>query len=181
MLQHKLAIVFPTEGNLSDDALRQMLWGKAAELVKPLLGKTCVRFEPAFDAWAQKIDRPYGVILGRSDPALFLYFYATAKKKQEAAVHFHMNAFLGGMEPIEKHEDNDRIIYSVQLTGAGEEFSAHMMWHVAMMSGELVNDCGIYYAVPRQAVASNALEKEILKHSDRYALCMVTLVTEETE
>lgn len=179
-MQHKLAIVFPIAGDTeSDNALRQALWIKATELLIPQLGKAYARFEPALSAWKQKIDRPYSVILGRSDPALFLYFFAAAKANQEAAIRFHMESFLGGMEPIDQREEDGAIICSVSFKGTGEDVAPHMLWHIGMISGELLNDCGIYYALQRQAVASNALEKEIVEHVSRYALCMVTLMTEE--
>lgn len=180
MRQFKLAIVFPVgQETENDNTLRQILWGKAAELLTPQLGKYYTRFEPAVRAWNQDIDRPYGVILGKSDPALFLYFYAAAKAHQADAIKFHMGAFLDSMELTDRCETDGATIYSVSLNGSGEEVHAHMLWHIAMMGGKIMNDCGIYYALQRQAVASNALDQDILEHATRYALCMVTLIAEE--
>ena len=73
MLTTNLAIVTPvTEAD--DRAAREAVWQQVTERIVPQMGKLCTRFEPSVGAWGQKVSSPYSVILGRSEPALFLYF-----------------------------------------------------------------------------------------------------------
>ena len=59
--------------------------------------------------------------------------------------------------------------------GGEEGMSAHLFWHVGMMSGELFPDAGIYYVPARQAVISEALDRQILSSIGNYALSVVRL------
>ena len=90
-----LVLVLSTDGLTGDDAaLRTALWSQVSELLQPTLGRVCKRFEPAVEAWRQKIDQDYGILLGRSDPALFLYFYSSGRHRQEEAVQYHLHGML---------------------------------------------------------------------------------------
>ena len=72
-----LAIVHPVDKlQGSDDAVRTQVWAETTHLLIPMLGKLYARFEPAQKAWRQATYTPLGVVLGRTDPALFLYFFS---------------------------------------------------------------------------------------------------------
>ena len=92
-----------------------------------------------------------------------------------------MTEFLDGIEPISKNEQAGVTVYSVQVKGDGENMAPHMLWHLAMIAGELMPDCGVYFPREQQAFVDDTLEKKGLNHLNRYALCMVTLAMEEAK
>lgn len=68
-----LAIVHPVDKlQGSDDTVRTQVWAETTQLLTPMLGKLYARFEPAQKAWRQATYTPLGVVLGRTDPALFV-------------------------------------------------------------------------------------------------------------
>lgn len=176
MKSTQLALVFPLgDHHKNDNAARISVWSEAVAILQPLLGKVCSRFEPSVRAWKQDINQPFGVVLGRSEPAQFLYFYATGKHVQNEAMRFHLSGFLDQLEPVgENGEDSG--IYAVQITpGKNDALAAHLFWHISAMAGEVLPDLGIYFVKEKQAVVSDETDKEILSHIERYAICMVTL------
>ena len=172
-----MALLHPTEGLSEDDkALCEQLWAKTTELLKPKLGKLYKRFEPAGKAWGNAINKPFGVVLGRSDPQAFLLFYVNAKQAQERAVKYHMGGVLGNLDLGEEFADgNLRGFTATPKEGGEKDMSAHLFWHVGMMTGELFPDAGIYYVPARQAVISEALDRQILSSIGNYALSVVRL------
>ena len=125
------------------------------------------------------MEQPFGVILGRSDPALFLYLYAMGKKFQDEAIQFHLDGFLKNME-VDQTLEHGRVLFcSMSVKGDGENLKPHLMWHLSMMKGELLPDCALYYLREKQAHATDDLDEKVLSHLDRYALCAVSLVMEE--
>lgn len=177
-----LAMVIPIDtAEKNDQSIRAAVWQMATELLLPQLGKRYSRFEPANKAWKQTVNQPFGVVIGRNDPAVFLYFYAAGKSHQEAAIQFHMASFLEGLEPIIKNEQAGVAMYAVQICGDGSDVAPHMLWHVALMNGELLPDCGIYFAQEKRALADDALDKHVLSHLEHYAMCVVTLTLEAEE
>lgn len=87
-----LAIVHPVDKlQGSDDAVRTQVWAETTHLLTPMLGKLYARFEPAQKAWRQATYTPLGVVLGRTDPALFLYFFTYGKTVQKESMEFHLS------------------------------------------------------------------------------------------
>ena len=87
-----LAIVHPVDKlQGSDDAVRTQVWAETTQLLTPMLGKLYARFEPAQKAWRQATYTPLGVVLGRTDPALFLYFFSYGKTVQKESMEFHLS------------------------------------------------------------------------------------------
>lgn len=78
ILTKNVAIIAPVT-DTDDQTAREAVWQQVTERIVPQMGKLCTRFEPSGGAWGQKVSSPYSVILGRNEPALFLYFYASAK------------------------------------------------------------------------------------------------------
>nr|WP_325195044.1 helix-turn-helix domain-containing protein [uncultured Oscillibacter sp.] len=76
MRVNQLVVVVPVPGpGMDDAAVRTEVWQQVSAFLLQYLGKRYIRFEPATLAWNQKVEQPFGVILGRSDPAMFLYLY----------------------------------------------------------------------------------------------------------
>ncbi len=175
-----LAIIHSVSGMTgTDENLRRQVWMQTAELLKPMLGKVCGRFEPAAKAWGQDVDKPYGTILGRCDPALFLYFFATGQEVQSKAVKHHMNAFMCQFDLGEKHQDGEMTGFTLNpKSDAGQEIAVHLQWHLGMMAGEVFPDSGIYVAPARQSVVSEKLSEQILKHIGDYAISVVRICDE---
>jgi len=177
-----LAVIVPADLAAGDEnRLRYTVWQTVSELLLPKLGKDFSRFEPATVAWNQRLDKPFGVVLGRSDPALFLYYYTTAKAMQQDMINRHMAAFMGNIEPLAKSEKGGMAIYAMEVKGDGKELGAHLAWHLGMMTGELQPDCGLYFVAEKEAYAHDALERKVLSNMERYALCMVNLVKKEDQ
>ncbi|MEG2678658.1 MAG: hypothetical protein RR949_01895 [Oscillospiraceae bacterium] len=176
-----MAVVVPVENPAQDDAAsRTLVWSKVVELLKPGLGKLYHRFQPATAAWAQALSHPLGVVMGKTEPALFLYLYGAAKVQQGKAINFHMDSLLGELEPGTKIQDGKITGYVVEVKGDGENLGPHLLWHMGMMTGALLPDCGVYYLAHKEAFAADALDREVLTNVPGYALCMVTLAVEET-
>ena len=150
------------------------LWTKTTELLKPNLGKLYDRFEPAGEAWDKTIDKPYGVVLGRSDARAFLVLYANARECQEQAVKFHMNGFLGGFDMGESFDEGSMHGFTMNpKQGATTEISVHLSWHIGMMAGQIFPDAGIYFVPARQSAIGDALDQQILSNIGNYALSLV--------
>lgn len=180
MKANPMAIIVPANpAAVSANELRTAVWETVTELLLPKLGKYFSRFEPAAFAWNQRLDRPFGVVLGREDPALFLYYYNTAKAMQQHMIKRHMLPILENLNPIIKDEKDGLSVYAVEMKGDGTELGAHMAWHLAMIAGELQPDCGLYFAAEQEAYANDVLEKEVMSNMGRYALCVVNLVAKE--
>ena len=97
MLTANIAIVAPvTEAD--DRAAREVVWQQVTERIVPQMGTLCTRFEPSAGAWGQKVSSPYSVILGRNEPALFLYFYASAKHQLDERAKAHLAGFMEHLE-----------------------------------------------------------------------------------
>ena len=175
-----LAVVVPVEtGASGKDKLRTGIWETVVDLLLPALGKHFNRFEPATFAWKQKLDKPFGVILGKEDPGLFLYYYAAAKAMQQHMIKRHMRPILESLNPIVKNQKEGLTVYAVELKNDGMDMGTHMLWHLAMITGEVQPDCGLYFAAEKEAYASDALEKQVLENLERYAICVVNLIAEE--
>lgn len=118
MRVNQLVVVVPVPGpGMDDAAVRTEVWQQVSAFLLQYLGKRYVRFEPATLAWNQKVEQPFGVILGRSDPALFLYLYAMGKKFQDEAIQFHLDGFLKNME-VDQTLEHGRVLFcSIERNG----------------------------------------------------------------
>ena len=180
MKKSDMAFVVPVKGLGENKAgLDLYVWSQVTKILEPTLGKTCGRFEPAEVAWKQSIRNPFGIVYGRSDPALFLYFYAYGKSKQEDAISHHLKGILDKCDVEDKFEEDNIIGISVNpQKGQEDEVAAHLFWHTGMMAGEIFPDAGIYYVSARQSCVSSALDEEILKNIADYAIVMVRFYAE---
>lgn len=182
MKTNPMAIIVPVDlaaGN--ENELRVAVWETVTELLLPKLGKYFSRFEPATFAWKQRLDQPYGIVFGKKDPGLFLYYYMSAKAMQQEMIQRHMTAFFKNIEPLGKSENNGIAVYAMGVKGDGSELGAQLSWHLSMITGELQPDCGVYFAEEKEAFVSDMLDKKVLDHLEQYALCVVNLVKTEDE
>ena len=129
-----LAIVHPVDKlQGSDDAVRTQVWAETTKLLTPMLGKLYARFEPAQKAWRQATYTPLGVVLGRTDPALFLYFFSYGKTMQKEAMEFHLSGLMNSLA-VDQKVDNGNIHSLVMSPRENSEEAAvaHAAWHVGM-------------------------------------------------
>lgn len=178
-----LAIVHPVDKlQGSDDAVRTQVWAETTHLLIPMLGKLYARFEPAQKAWRQATYTPLGVVLGRTDPALFLYFFSYGKTVQKEAMEFHLSGLMNSLD-VDQKVDNGNI-HSLVMSpreNSEEAVAAHAAWHVGMTCGEIFPDSGIHFAAVKQATISDKLTEDIAKNMEQYAISLVHLYAEGAE
>ena len=161
MLTANIAIVAPvTEAD--DRAAREVVWQQVTERIVPQMGTLCTRFEPSAGAWGQKVSSPYSVILGRNEPALFLYFYASAKQQLDERAKAHLDGFMEHLEIGNEQTVGDTKMCTAYLKGDTAEARSHMEWHIASMFGELMPDCGIYFLREGRSYMTEDEHKKIL-------------------
>lgn len=178
-----IAIVHPVDKlQGSDDAVRTQVWEETTHLLTPMLGKLYARFEPAQKAWRQATYTPLGVVLGRTDPALFLYFFSYGKTMQKEAMEFHLSGLMNSLA-VDQKVDNGNIHSLVMSSRENSEEAAvaHAAWHVGMTCGEIFPDSGIYFAAVKQATISDKLTEDIAKNMEQYAISLVRLYAEGAE
>lgn len=175
-----MAVVVPLSGLTPDDQeMRKEIWGTVTNLLMPLLGKGCGMFYPAAQAWGHPVRKPFGIIMGREDPAKFLCLYREARKAQSDATAFHMAPLLDKIDPNAVRRAGDALVCPVELNLDDTNLVGHAFWHVAIHDGSVLPDCGIYYAGLGRAIASRDEERALLIKLSEYALCVVTLEIEE--
>ena len=124
-----LAIVHPVDKlQGSDDAVRTQVWEETTHLLTPMLGKLYARFEPAQKAWRQATYTPLGVVLGRTDPALFLYFFSYGKTMQKEAMEFHLSGLMNSLA-VDQKVDNGNIHSLVMSPRENSELSEESPLH----------------------------------------------------
>lgn len=178
-----LAIVHPVDKlQGSDDAVRTQVWEETTHLLTPMLGKLYARFEPAQKAWRQATYTPLGVVLGRTDPALFLYFFSYGKTMQKESMEFHLSGLMNSLD-VDQKVDNGNIHSLVMSPRENSEEAAvaHAAWHVGMTCGEIFPDSGIYFVAVKQATISDKLTEDIAKNMEQYAISLVRLYAEGAE
>lgn len=139
-------------------------------------------FEPAQKAWRQATYTPLGVVLGRTDPALFLYFFSYGKTVQKESVEFHLSGLMNSLD-VEQKMDNGSTHGFVMNPKENSEaaVAAHTAWHVGMACGDILPDSGIYFAAVKQATISDKLAEDIAKNKGQYAISLITLYAEGAE
>lgn len=171
-----MAVVVPLNGlSPNSQEARKEIWGTVTNLLMPMLGKGCGKFYPAGLAWGHTVRKPFGIIMGKEDPAEFLCLYRKARKAQSEATAFHMAALLDKIDPNAVRRAGDALVCPVELDMNDTDLIGHAFWHVAMHEGSVLPDCGVYYTGLGRAIASREEEKTILISLSDYALCMVTL------
>jgi len=177
-----LAVIVPAKWlPQNTEQARSQVWAQVIQLMLPDLGKLYTRFYPASHPWGQDIQTPFSVVLGKEDPVRFLNVFYRAKRKQEEAVTFHSVGMLENINLEQTDRIKDTLVCYVNADSS-EALTAHTLWHMAVASGSLMPDCGIYYLEQKQAVIHPEQEKAVSGHPSDYALCAVTLeVMEESK
>lgn len=175
-----LAVIVPMKWlPQNTEQARTQAWAAVSQLLLPNLGKYYGRFYPATAPWRQTTKYPFGVVLGREDPVAFLNLFYHAKKKQEDAISFHSTGMLRNINLDRTSQIGDVMICHVTADETNEALKGHSLWHLAMMAGTPLPDCGLYYLEQKSSVINPELEKAVSTHPGDYALCAVTL--EDTE
>lgn len=176
-----LAVVIPVKWlPQNTEQARVQAWATVTQLLIPDLSKLYFRFYPATQPWGQDILAPYSIVLGREDPVTFLNVFHQAKKKQKEAIDFHMAGMLGNINFDQTQKIGDALICCVTADGSNKALEVHSAWHLAMMEGMFLPDCGLYYLEQRRSVIDPELEKTVAARPGDYALCAVTLEMEVT-
>lgn len=176
MKSNHLAVVFPAKGlPQNTEQARSAVWAETSRLMLRDLGILYASFYPAVQTWGIDIRAPYGVVLGRDDPARFLRLFSEARAKQACAIEYHVGGALAetGLERLQAA--GDMLICPVVLDGTNKRLESHVLWHMALASGAILPDCGVYYAEKKHSTVEPGLEKTIGSNPTEYALCMVTL------
>ena len=174
-----VAVVLPiTELSGNEQELQNNVWAKTSDLLLPALGKLYRQFNPASNAWGHPIRNPLGVVLGKQEPELFLALFLAAQKSQMDATAFHAEAMIEKTDLSKVQAVGDSLLCPVVVDGSDPELMVHTLWHLSMHRGDLLPDCGIYYAHLGRAVASLEEQRQVLSRPSDYALCMVMLSPE---
>jgi len=171
-----LAVVCPISGlPQNTEQARQAVWAEVTGLLQPNLGKFYSSFYPASSAWGVELNVPYGVLLGRDDPVRFVRIVANATDAQNAAIDFHANALLAGVDPEQVREAGGALICPVHLDGTNRELESHSIWYLGLATGVFLPDCGIYYMAQQSAIARPELRTAIAANLAGYAVCVVRM------
>lgn len=154
---------------------RTQAWAAVTQLLLPDLGKFYSRFYPSNHPWGQDLSVPYSVVLGQEEPVEFLNVFYHAKKKRDDAISFHSAGMLSNINFDQTKRIGDVLVCHVTADGSNEALQAHSLWHLAVMEGAFLSDCGLYYLEQKQAVIPPEQEKAVSAHPGDYALCAVTL------
>ncbi len=171
-----LAVIVPRRWlPQNTEQARTQAWAAVTQLFLPDLGKWYARFYPANQPWDQDISAPYSVVLGWEDPVTFLNMFHHAKRKQDEAISYHSAGMLSNINFNQTERIGDTLVCHVTADGSSEALQAHSIWHLAVMEGAFLPDCGLYYLEQKRAVLSLEQEKAVSVHPGDYALCAVTL------
>lgn len=138
--------------------------GQKQHICLPLCwGSLYARFEPAQKAWRQATYTPLGVVLGRTDPALFLYFFSYGKTVQKESMEFHLSGLMNSLDVTQKIGDED--IRGFVMSQGEPRRSCGCARRVACGHDLWGNipDSGIYFAAVKQAAISDKLAEDIAK------------------
>ncbi len=171
-----LAVVCPVSGlPQNTEQARQAVWAEVTGLLQPALGKLYSSFYPASNAWGVELNVSYGVLLGRDDPARFMRIVVNATAVQNAAIDFHTNALLAGVDAEQVQEVGDTLICPVHLDETNRELESHSIWYLGLAAGVFLPDCGIYYMAQQSAIAKPELRTAIAANLAGYAVCVVRM------
>ena len=78
-------------------------------------------------------------------------------------------------EPQKQRPSYITLVCHVTADGSSDALKAHSLWHLTMMEGTPLPDCGLYFMEQKCAVINPGLEKAVAARPGDYALCAVTL------
>lgn len=176
MKANHLAIIFPA-GKLPQNTRQACaaVWSKTSRLLLRNMGKLYASFHPAARPWDVGIRTPFGVVLGRDDPALFLSLFFKARRKQRMSIEYHLGSALAATGFDNLRMVGDTLVCPVILDGKDKLLESHIFWQAALASGVILPDCGVYYAEWGRSTVEMGMEKTIESNPADYALCVATL------
>lgn len=171
-----LTLVVPIK-DLPIENIAAEVWGEVTKRLLPDMGKLYTQFYPNVQPWGHGKVNPFGVVLGKTDPMQFLELYAVAKIAQMGAIDHHLNPLISEAKSKSESVLGETLICVVDGSSS-EEVKSHSLWNILLHEGEILPDCGIYYAHLRKSLISESQEKAICEHLADYALCVVSLEVE---
>lgn len=162
--------------------LRPMIWSRAAEQLKPLLGKICSSFSPAVAPFGKPMCLPFGVALGAAAPKLFLLCYMHAREQQEKEIEARNNKIRArGMTIGHFRPDQDTEVTVMAYHSADPELQAYVETARRFFSNDITAAAGLYYQGFNSNYISGKQEEQILSNLNAYALCVAELQPVEGE
>ena len=174
MRENYIILLFSANGLPDGEALAAEEIRKRAKLaLSPGCGKYYRSYALSASPWGIDVSHPEGVVLGRSDPEKFLKLYNRARSVQTEAINFHMFKLVESELLRSERIDGNTLLCFV--TPRCDEPPVHAIWYMAMLEGELLPDCGIYFADLKKSLISKEEDIEVLSHISNYALCTASL------
>lgn len=157
-------------------ALRPTIWSRAAEQLKPLLGKTCSSFSPAAAPYGESMGLPYGVALGGVESQLFLLCYLNARERQEQEIENRNRSIRArGKQICQFSPDAETELTVTAFRSSDPKLQEYMETARRFFSNDITAAAGLYYLGYHANYISEQQEQQILSNLDAYALCVAEL------
>lgn len=158
------------EPSLTD--LRATLWNRAADSMKPLLGRICSRISPAVLPGLP----PYSVALGRTEPHAFLMCYLAAREAQEKELADRDLRIRGKGRTIISERLDESIGVTVTAFRCDDpELRRELERGDHFFRGDITGAACLYYLGLNKNYIKEEQEEQILSRVDRYAICVADL------
>lgn len=165
------------------DQLRALVWSRAAESMKALLGKTCSRFSPAPAPVEGVISLPYGVALGVVEPTEFMMRYAQAREAQSSEMQARTRRLLSlSSHTVFSDQISDEMdVALISVSGNDPAVFRELELDARFWMHDITAAASLYFLSPDRCVLTKAEERQILAHLFRYAICAAELVPLEVQ
>lgn len=131
-------------------------------------------FTPAHSVERQPLYHPYGVVLGKTDPALFMFCISNAQFAMAEQVSRQLMGIMDQIKPIIKGEVEGASFMA--LTIDGSKLDARTLdWCVKQERGEFHADIPLYSLPHGTANLSPEQQSEIQRGMKEYAICVLNV------
>lgn len=157
-------------------SLRTMVWSRAAEQLKLLLGKTCSCFSPAVFPYGEPFRLPYGVALGGAESQLFLLCYLNARERQEQEIEGrNQDIRVRGKQICRFSPDADTELTVTAFQSSDPKLQEYIETARRFFSNDITAAAGLYYLDHHSNYINEQQEQQILSNLGAYALCVAEL------
>lgn len=164
------------------DQLRVLVWSRAAESMKALLGKTCSQFAPAPVPGPGINSLPYGVALGAVEPMEFMMRYALAREAQNNEMQARKQRLLSLSHTVFSDQISNGIELSVMaVSGDDPAVYRELELEARFWQHDITAAAGLYFLAPNRCALTKSEEQQMLSQLFRYAICAVELTPLEVK
>lgn len=155
---------------------RMQVWGDVSAALEPLRGEVCGDLQPAAIPWEHPLEAPFSVVLGQSEAATFLLYYALANNAQQEQMRTVGDRLIAkGVTLMEKKLANDTIVQVVSYDGS-DPAAANDVSHIKRhLTGDIRGAAGLYSLVHNASLLNSEQENQILSDLSGHAMCLVEL------